>query len=100
MRVMCGVLLKDRKGYTYFMFLLGLNEAMDQLAIENSVRWYGRVLRREDGHVLRRALDFEVEGQRKKWRPKRKKFFIDVSSNIIQRIQNQKQCDHKRKKTN
>ena len=28
------------------------------------------MLRREDGHILRRALDFEVEGQRKKGRPK------------------------------
>ena len=36
----------------------------------NDVRWYGYVLRRDDGHVLRRALDFEVERQRKKWRPK------------------------------
>ena len=36
----------------------------------NSVRWYGHVLRREDGHVLRKALDFEVEGQRKKGRLK------------------------------
>ena len=37
----------------------------------NSVRWYGHVLRREDGHILRRALDFEIECQRKKGRPKR-----------------------------
>ena len=29
------------------------------------------MLRREDGHVLRRALDFEVETQRKKGRLKR-----------------------------
>ena len=28
------------------------------------------MLRREDGHGLRRALDFEVEGQRKKGRSK------------------------------
>ena len=28
------------------------------------------MLRREDGHVLRRALEFDVEGQRKKGRPK------------------------------
>ena len=28
-------------------------------------------LRREDGHVLRRALDFEVEGERKNGRLKR-----------------------------
>ena len=39
---------------------------MDQLAMASSVRWYSHVLRREDGHVLRKALDFEVEGQRKK----------------------------------
>ena len=29
----------------------------------NIVRWYGHVFRREDGHVLRRALDIEVEGR-------------------------------------
>ena len=38
--------------------MLGLEEAIDQLAMANSVRWHGDVLRREDGHVLRRALDF------------------------------------------
>ena len=53
------------------MFMLGLKETIDQLAMANNVRWYGHVLRREDGHILRRALDFEVEGQRKKRRPKR-----------------------------
>ena len=37
----------------------------------NSVCWYGHVLKREYGHVLRWTLYFEVEGQRKKWRPKR-----------------------------
>ena len=51
--------------------MLDLNETMDQLTIANIVCWYDHVLRREDGHVLRRALDFEVEGQRKKGRPKR-----------------------------
>ena len=53
------------------MFMLGLNETIDQLAMQNSVRWYGHVFNREDGHVLRRALDFEVECQRKKCRLKR-----------------------------
>ena len=51
--------------------MLGLNKTVNHLVMANSVRWYGHVLRREDGHVLRRALDFEVEGQRKKGRPKR-----------------------------
>ena len=46
------------------MFMLGLNETMDQLAMANSVRCYGHVLRRKDGHFFRRALDFEVEGQK------------------------------------
>ena len=37
---------------------------MDLLAMANSVHWYGHVLRREDGNILKRASDFEVEGQR------------------------------------
>ena len=69
-REMYRVQIKDIKRSTDLMFTLGLNETIGQLAIANSVRWYGHVLRREDGHVLR-ALDFEVEGQRKKERPKR-----------------------------
>ena len=48
----------------------GLHETIDQLAMANSVRWSGHVLRREDGHVLRMALDLEVEGQWKKGRQK------------------------------
>ena len=43
--------------------MLGLNEAIDQSAMANRVHWYS--------HVLRRALDFEVEGQRKKGKAKR-----------------------------
>ena len=44
--------------------MLGLNETIDQLAMANSIRWHGHALRRKEGHVLR-ALDHEVEGQRK-----------------------------------
>ena len=51
--------------------MFGLNATMDQLAMANSVHWCGHVLSREDGHVFRRAMDFEVEGQRKRGRPKR-----------------------------
>ena len=51
--------------------MLGLSETIDQLSMANSVHWYGHMLMREDGYVLRRALYFEVEGQRKKGRPKR-----------------------------
>ena len=66
---MSGVQFKDRKRSADLMFMLGLSEAIDQLAKANCVRWYGHLLSREDGHMLRRAFDFKVEGQRKKGRP-------------------------------
>ena len=47
------------------MSMLGLNETIGHSAMASSVRLYGHVLRREDGHILRRELYFEVEGQRK-----------------------------------
>ena len=62
-RAMCVVQFRDREISTDLMFMLGLMEATDQLAMANSVRWYG--------HVLQRPFHFEVEGQLKKCRPKR-----------------------------
>ena len=70
-RAMCGVKLMDRKRTEDLMELLGLEETVVQMAKANAVRWYGHVLRSEDGHVLRRALEFEVKGRRKRGRPKR-----------------------------
>ena len=66
---MCGVQLKDRS--TDLMFMLGLSETIDQLAMANSVCLYGNVLRRKDGHILRWAIDIEAEGQRMIGRLKR-----------------------------
>ena len=43
--------------------MLSLNETIDQLAVANTLHWYGHVLKREDSHVLRMALTLEVEGQ-------------------------------------
>ena len=48
-----------------------LKETVVQMAKANGVRWYGRVLRRDDGHVLRKAMEFEVKGKRKRGRPKK-----------------------------
>ena len=70
-RAMSGVQLKDRKRSNDLMLMSGLNEAIDQLIMTNSVCWHSHALRRVDGHVLTMAVDIEVEGQRKKWRPKR-----------------------------
>ena len=65
MRAMCGVQLKDIKRSTNLTFMLGMSETIDQLATTSSIRWYGHVLRREDGHVLGSVRDFEVVGQGK-----------------------------------
>ena len=46
--------------------MLGLKDTLDQLAKSNSVHYYGYVLRREDGFVSRRVLDFDVEGRKMK----------------------------------
>ena len=46
------------------MFMLGLNETIDRLTMASNVCWYGLVLRREDGNVINRAFDLEVESQR------------------------------------
>ena len=67
----CGVQIKDKESSMDLISILGLNQTIEQFALANIVRWYGHVLRREDGHVMRRAQDLEVEGQRKKARSKR-----------------------------
>ena len=62
-REMCGIKLNDRKTSENVMLILGLNESIDQLAMANCAYWYGHVLKREDGHVLSRACNVEIEGQ-------------------------------------
>ena len=51
--------------------MLGLDEAINQIDMANSVCCYVHVSRKGDGHVVKRALDFEVEGRMRNWRPKR-----------------------------
>ena len=60
-RAMCGVQLKDRKRSTDLMFMFCLNEAIDGLAMANSVHLLAHVLRREGDHILRRVWKKQVE---------------------------------------
>ena len=71
MRAMCGAKLMEKKRTEDLMETKGLKETVVQMAKANGVRWYGHVLRRDDGHVLRKALEFEVKGKRKRGRPKK-----------------------------
>ena len=52
-RAMCGAKLIEKKRTEDLMEMLGLKETVAQMAKVNGVRWYGHVLRRDDGHVLR-----------------------------------------------
>ena len=59
-RVMCSAKLMEKMKTEDLMEMLGLKETVVQMAKANGVRWYGHVLRRDDGHVLRKVLQFKV----------------------------------------
>ena len=61
----------DKKNTEELMGMLGLKETVDKLAKTNGVRWYGHVLRRHDDDILRKALEFSVEGRRRRGRPRK-----------------------------
>ena len=62
-RAMFGAKLMEKKRTEDLMEMLGLKETVVQMAKANGVRWYG--------HVLRKELEFEVKGKRKRGRPKK-----------------------------
>ena len=69
-RSMCGVKLVDRKNTEDLMKMLGLKETLDKMAQANEVRWYVHVVRRDEESILKKTMMFEVNGQRKRGRPK------------------------------
>ena len=69
MRAMGGVKMLEKRRSQKFISLLVLKDTLDGLARVSKVRWYGHVLRRDNGDVWRRALDFEVAGRRGRGRP-------------------------------
>ena len=70
-RAICSAKLTEKKRTEDLMETLGLKETVVQMAKANGVRWYGHVIRRDDGHVLRKVLESEVKGKRKRGRPKK-----------------------------
>ena len=55
-----AILERTEKRSRELMSLLGLKDTLDGLARASRARWYGHVLRRNNGDILRRTLDFEV----------------------------------------
>ena len=70
-RLMCGVKLVDGKNTEDLMKMLGLKETLDKMAQANGVRWYGHVVRRDEDGILKKAVMLQVNGQRKRGRPKK-----------------------------
>ena len=68
MRAMCGVKLIEKQRRQQPMSLLGLKHTLDGLARASGVRWYGHALIRDNGDVLRSALDFEVAERKRRGR--------------------------------
>ena len=62
--------LKHVKGAKKLMLMLVFNETIDQLVMANNFHVYIEMYMKV-GHVLRRVLQFEVEGRRKKSMPRR-----------------------------
>ena len=61
MRTMRRVKMIEKRRNSELMSLLGLRDTLDRLARASGVRGYG--------HVLRRALDFEIAGRRGRGSP-------------------------------
>ena len=70
-RAMCGVKLKEKRNTKELMNMLGIAETIDMVAKRNSMRWYGHVLRRDEEDVLKKALNFKVDGKRRRGRPRK-----------------------------
>ena len=69
-RSMCGVKLVDGKNTEDLIKMLGLKETLDKMAQANRVRWNGHVVRRDEESILKKAMMLQVNGQRKRERPK------------------------------
>jgi len=48
---------------------LGLDDIISVL-LQNRLRWYGHVLRKEENDWVKKCMEYEVEGARPRGRPK------------------------------
>jgi len=68
-RLTCGVRLSDKVACEELRNRLGLE---DVTVLQCSrLRWYSRVLRKDDSEWVKKCMDFMVEGVRPRDRPKR-----------------------------
>ena len=71
LRWMCGVTRLDKIRNERIRGIMKVGEITKKVQ-ERKLKWYGHVMRREEHHVGRRAMEMKVQGRRKKGRPKRR----------------------------
>jgi len=71
-RWICGVKLKDRfpSNELRKRERLGIDD-ITLVFQQNRLRWYGRVLQKEDDDWVKKCMEYEVKGPRPSGRPKR-----------------------------
>ena len=69
-RWMCGIKLQYRVLSKGLRERPGLDDIISVLQ-QNRLRWYGHVLRKEDNDWVKKCMEYEVEGNRPRGRPKK-----------------------------
>jgi len=70
-RWMCNVKVKDNRVTSKELReRLGIDDII-LILLQNWLRWYGHVLRKEDTDWVKKCMEHEVEGSRPRGRPKR-----------------------------
>ena len=75
LRFAMGVTRKDKIRNEYIRGTVKV-ERLGMKMREGRLRWYGRVMRRDQEYVGRKMMEMELPGKRKRGRPKRR--FLDV----------------------
>jgi len=68
--LMCGVKLQDRVPSKGLRERLGLHDIISVLQ-QNRLQWYGHVLQKEDNYLVKKCMEYEVEGAKPRGRPKK-----------------------------
>ena len=69
LRWTCGVTKLDRIANRYIRGTMKVSEVSGKIK-ERRLAWYGHVERREENHYLRRIVNMEIPGRRRRGRPK------------------------------
>ena len=68
---MCGTRLVDRNSSADLRQGVGIDRAIEEVILQNRLRWYGHVLSREINNSIRQALQVDVRRKRSQERPKK-----------------------------